>query len=86
MSGKGLSYGLNITKEANGSRPQPAKRKPIFDEDDDSDGENNTTEAGVEEIGEVGGISTGPKSSQQAPRLKVNKSKPGAPGLKKLFQ
>jgi coiled-coil domain-containing protein 55 len=82
MSGKGLSYGLNITKKPNGSRPQPAKRKPIFDEDD-SDGENNTKEAGVEEIGEIGGISTGPKSSQQAPGSKLNKSKPGAPGPKK---
>lgn len=83
MSGKGLSYGLNLTKKPNGSRPQPAKRKPIFDEDDDSDGENNATEAGVEEIGEIGGISTGPKGLQPPPGFKLNKSKPGAPGPKK---
>jgi coiled-coil domain-containing protein 55 len=55
MSGKGLSYGLNITKKPSGFRPQPAKRKTIFDDDSDSDGEENpSNETGVEEIGEIG--------------------------------
>lgn len=82
MSGKGLSYGLNITKKPSGSRPQPAKRKPIFDEDDDSDGEKSTTENGVEEVGEIGGISTGSKVSQMASGLHLlnnGKSKPTGP-------
>ncbi|KAF8848619.1 hypothetical protein BDZ45DRAFT_263279 [Acephala macrosclerotiorum] len=55
MSGKGLSYGLNLTKKTPGNRPQPGKRKPIFDVEDDSDGENKGVEVGVEEIGEFGG-------------------------------
>jgi coiled-coil domain-containing protein 55 len=62
MSGKGLSYGLNITKKGPGNRPQPGKRKTIFDNDDDSDGENQGAEAGVEEIGEIGGLSSSPAS------------------------
>ena len=44
MSKPGLSYGLNLAKKP-GSKPAPAKRKPIFgDDDDDSDNEssNNT--------------------------------------------
>src|SRR5271156_5032168 len=42
MSGAGLSYGLNITKKQPiGSRPAPGKRKPIFDEDNDSGGEES---------------------------------------------
>lgn len=59
MSGVGLSYGLNLTKKKPlANRPQPGKRKTIFD-DDDSGGENgNSNEAAVEEIGEIGGIST----------------------------
>ena len=59
MSGKGLAYGLNISKKAGGSRPQPAKRKTIFDVDDDSDGDGGKpTDGGFEEIGEFGGISS----------------------------
>lgn len=58
MSGKGLSYGLNFTKKPSGSRPPPGKKKPIFDEDEDSDGESSQTrETGIEEIGEIGGFS-----------------------------
>ncbi|KAI9861684.1 MAG: hypothetical protein M1824_002115 [Vezdaea acicularis] len=33
----GLTYGLNITKKAANSKPSPARRKPIFGEDDDSE-------------------------------------------------
>ena len=79
MSGKGLSYGLNVSKKSGASKPQPAKRKPIFDEDD-SDGEDKTADTGLEEIGEFGGISTGPKRSQKPTESLLNngKSKPGA--------
>lgn len=55
MSNAGLSYGLNITKKTPGNRPQPAKRKPIFDEPDDSDEDGK--EGGIEEIGELDGLS-----------------------------
>lgn len=79
MSGKGLSYGLNITKKSGASKPQPGKRKPIFNEDD-SDGENNAADSGVEEIGEFGGIPTGSKASQKLAGLHLNngKTKSGA--------
>ena len=79
MSGKGLSYGLNITKKSGLSKPQPAKRKAIFDEDD-SDGEDKTADTGLEEIGEFGEISTAPKRAQKPAESLLNngKSKPGA--------
>jgi coiled-coil domain-containing protein 55 len=66
MSGAGLSYGLNLAKKPSGNRPQPAKRKPLFDEDDDSDGEGKGAEAGVEEIGEIGGLKEEPAASKPA--------------------
>jgi coiled-coil domain-containing protein 55 len=92
MSGAGLSYGLNITKKQPfGSRPGPGKRKPIFHEDDNSDGEESQ-EPGVvvEEIGEIGGLDTsqnhnpahdGPKK----PGL-LSKPNPGALGSKKASE
>lgn len=87
MSGAGLSYGLNIQKKAPlGSRPQPGKRKPIFDEPDDSDGDDKDkggAEA-VEEIGEFGGLSATPKPSLSGTAPKLKGSKPtGKLGAKK---
>lgn len=81
MSGKGFSYGLNITKKPAGSRPQPARRKAIFDEDD-SDGENNSTaEVAVEEIGEFGELPS-KKTLLESPRNNgALPSKGGAPKL-----
>lgn len=76
MSGKGLSYGLNLTKKTPGNRPQPGKRKPIFDVEDDSDGENKGVEVGVEEIGEFGGIpedTTTSKPSKNGFSIKAGK-------------
>lgn len=86
MSGAGLSYGLNLTKKPTGSRPQPAKRKPIFGGDDDSDGEGKAQEAGVEQIGEFGetlqeapskpkGTGFSIKSNGPKPKLSANGSK-----------
>ena len=73
MSGKGLAYGLNVPKKGGASRPQPAKRKTIF-EDDDSDGENNgASENGVEEIGEFGGLRN-KQSSMKPPQRKAGPS------------
>lgn len=82
MSGAGLSYGLNITKKVPGSRPQPAKRKTIFDEEDDSDGEVKGAEVGVEEIGEIGGISSGSPTSKPERNGPSLQSKGGKPPLK----
>lgn len=79
MSGAGLSYGLNLAKKPIGSRPQPAKRKPIFGGDDDSDGEGKAQEDGLEEIGEFGGVSSkAPTSKPKGNDLSVppNGSKP----------
>ncbi|KAA8564019.1 hypothetical protein EYC84_012016 [Monilinia fructicola] len=50
MSGKGLSYGLNLTKKPNGAKQPPTKRKPIFGGDDDSDEDTKPGEGGIEEI------------------------------------
>lgn len=60
MSGKGLSYGLNITKNkfSTGGAAQP-RRKPIFEDDDGSDDDHDNGN-GVEEIGEFGGLSKPP--------------------------
>lgn len=88
MSGKGLAYGLNVIKKPSGSRPQSAKRKTIFDEDD-SDGENTgEAEVAVEEIGEFGGLSSKPnplKPSRNSgtPSSKGAPPKLGAAGSKK---
>ncbi len=82
MSGAGLSYGLNITKKAPGSRAPPAKRKPIFDEDDDSDGDNKGNEVGVEEIGEFGGISNISSSTKSSRNGDLGQQKSGKPNLK----
>ncbi|QSZ30042.1 hypothetical protein DSL72_004560 [Monilinia vaccinii-corymbosi] len=54
MSGKGLSYGLNLTKKPSAARPPPPKQKPIFGGDDDSDEDANVGHVGIEEIGELG--------------------------------
>ena len=88
MSGARLSYGLNLSKKPTGSRPQPAKRKPIFGGEDDSDGEPNTQEAGVEEIGEFGETivkQTISKPNENAFSIKSLGAKPklGANGSKK---
>lgn len=58
----GLSYGLNFTKKS-GNKPQPAKRKPLF-ANDDSDDENPSKGDGFEEIGEIGGISSNASASK----------------------
>ncbi len=83
MSRAGLSYGLNITKKQPfGSRPPPGKRKPIFDEDDGSEGEENQgTAAAVEEIGELGGLD--PSSKNDSVPKSFIKSKPGVGATKK---
>lgn len=82
MANAGLSYGLNLVKKAPGNRPQPAKRKPLFEDDDDSGGEGNGAEVGVEEIGEIGGLSGGTSTSKPSrPGLPLP-SKGGKPPLK----
>jgi coiled-coil domain-containing protein 55 len=82
MANAGLSYGLNLVKKAPGDRPQPAKRKPLFEDDGDSDGEGNGAEVGVEEIGEIGGLSGGPSTSKPSRPGFPLQSKGGKPPLK----
>jgi len=60
-----LSYGLNITKKPAplASRPPPAKRKTIFDDDSGpEDGPENAD--GAEEIGVIGGLTSTIQSRQ----------------------
>jgi coiled-coil domain-containing protein 55 len=82
MSNMGLSYGLNLVKKAPGNRPQPAKRKPLFEDDDDSDGEGKGGEVGVEEIGEIGGLSGRSPASKASRDDLPLQSKGGKPPLK----
>ena len=87
MSGARLPYGLNLSKKPTGSRPQPAKRKPIFGGDEDSDGESRAQEVGVEEIGELGGTTIQEAFSKpQKTKFSINpgvpKAKPRANGSK----
>jgi coiled-coil domain-containing protein 55 len=81
MANAGLSYGLNLVKKAPGNRPQPAKRKPLF-EDDDSDGDGKGVKAGVEEIGEIGSLSSGLSASNPSRDGLPLQSKGGKPPLK----
>lgn len=81
MSGKGLSYGLNLTKKKSfGSRSAPAKRKPIFTEEDTSDSDGDPA-AEVQEIGEVGALSISPPKlvPRTGPLKSLNGSKPKTP-------
>ncbi|CAG8983947.1 hypothetical protein HYALB_00008807 [Hymenoscyphus albidus] len=82
MSGAGLSYGLNLSKKKPANKPQPAKRKGLFD-DDDSDDDSKPTSTGVEEIGEFGGLSSAKKPSLPSRNAgPPSKSKPNG-GAKK---
>jgi len=80
MSNSGLSYGLNFVKKP-GNKPQPAKRKALF-ANDDSDDENQNAGDGVEEIGEFGGISSTATSSKSSKPLSKLPSKLEKPTLK----
>jgi len=82
MANAGLSYGLNLVKKAPGNRPQPAKRKPLFENDDDSDGDGKGANDGVEEIGEIGGLSNGLSASKSSKNGLPLQSKGGKPPLK----
>ena len=76
MSGKGLSYGLNITKKPLSSKPKPAKRKTIFDDDDNSEEEGNRAQ--VETIDELNGFDTSNSKTKfvnSAPKAKLGTSK-----------
>ena len=69
-----LSYGLNLSKKpvSTASRPAPAKRKPIFENDDDDDDDN--PEDGpeqsdqVESLQTVGGLHSPSSKSLSSPK------------------
>jgi len=92
MTGKGLSYGLNLgKKKPASSKPAPAKRKPAFGVfgSDDSDDEDSTTTAksrgGLQEtaIVEIGGLETDlstPSAARQSiPERKAKHNKAALP-------
>lgn len=54
MNGKGLSYGLNITKKQPSDLRPSGKRKFVFDDDYSSAEDNSEREASIEAIEEVG--------------------------------
>ncbi|KAH9430833.1 hypothetical protein MCOR02_008160 [Pyricularia oryzae] len=41
MMSKPLSYGLNLSKKSGSQKPNPAKRRPVFGDDGDSDDDDN---------------------------------------------
>ena len=65
-----LSYGLNLTKQSpsTASRPPPAKRKPVFDDDSGPEDEPSQ-EDDAEAIRTIGGIE--PSTNQQPSKAKV---------------
>lgn len=82
MANTGLSYGLNFTKKNTSNRPQPGKRKTIFNDDGGSDDDDGGNEVGVEEIGEFGGVPTLSSNSNPTrgipngrPKVKLNSKK-----------
>lgn len=83
MSGKGLSYGLNLTKKPQGKAPPLQKKKAIFD--DDSDDEGKPGDNGIEEIGEFGGLSdrTAPPKAIRGGISQTKEAKPKLNSLKK---
>jgi hypothetical protein len=76
----GLSYGLNTTKKTSAARAPPAKRKPIFDAEDDSDNDA-VGEDVAQEIGELGGLQA-PKKGFTKPIPDYGTKKPLGPPKK----
>lgn len=71
-----LSYGLNITKKPRlGTRPAPAKRKTIFDDDSGPEDGPNDEDQITESISAIGGL----QPSSKAP---LSKSKPTMPATR----
>lgn len=60
-----LSYGLNVTKKSNAPKAIPAKRKAIFEEDDDLESEGAEHNAGAVEIGVFDEASTETRSQSR---------------------
>lgn len=77
MSKPGLAFGLNLAKKPSASKPAPSKRKPMFGDDDDSDGDGSDTVAKLEEIGEFDAFGASATKSSLASR--PSKSKNGPP-------
>lgn len=80
MSGASLSYGLNISKKKQPSKPQPPKRQGLLFDSDSSDEEAKSTDQNIQELSEFGGLSSTKKST--LPSHPPSKSKPNG-GSKK---
>ena len=80
-----LSYGLNITKKPSSlaSRPTPAKRKPVFDNDDES-GEEDENDVGdhAESIQTIDGVKS-PRNENPNKFKPPENSKTGKPPVRK---
>lgn len=75
-----LSYGLNITKKPPiGTRPAPAKRRTIFDDDSGPEDGPDDEEQNTESVSSIGGLrpSSKPPLSKSSPTVPVSRpSKP----------
>ena len=79
-----LTYGLNFTKNSQlGQRPPPAKRKPIFDDDDDSGPEDGPDEQPdpSESISTLGGLQN-PSTNKHSLSSRSSKPPPPPPSKK----
>ncbi|KAI6358323.1 hypothetical protein MCOR25_007365 [Pyricularia grisea] len=76
---KPLSYGLNLSKKPGSQKPNPAKRRPVFGDDGDSDDDDNRTgdKGGqVEVITEIRDAAP-PTRNRDVKTSAAAKSKPG---------
>jgi len=76
-----FSYGLSLNKKTGAAKPAPARRKPVFGGDDDSDdeGQDRDRDAG-DKISELDDFATdGPKAPPRKPNLKNKNGPPAHP-------
>ncbi|KAL8723027.1 MAG: hypothetical protein Q9225_000569 [Loekoesia sp. 1 TL-2023] len=76
-----LSYGLNITKKAPSSitKPAPARRKTIFDDDSNPEDGPDDVEDNAEAVSSVGGLQTSASSAPRPIKPKSHDKTPANP-------
>lgn len=80
-----LSYGLNITRKPSSlaSRPTPAKRKPVFDDDESGLEDRDDEGDSAESIQTIGGVDPSRDGNSSKPRI-AKSSKTEKPPLTKV--
>ncbi|TLS23332.1 uncharacterized protein PpBr36_05951 [Pyricularia pennisetigena] len=84
---KPLSYGLNLSKKPGSQKPNPAKRRPVFGDDGDSDDEDNRTGAKtgqVEVITEISDAASASGTAASRRDVKISSTAKPKPGQRPL--